>query len=448
MTEDFVWAIDEDGKPCKCKAKPENRGKRNCKHRFHQEPGQSKSEFLKEHGISISIFEAEKVEVLPYRMTEEEKDNLLKIEKKKDFLAECDDGAYFELEEALWNDMDKNYYSKNFGMKKADINAVLMEEKLVVIQDSGDFKAGDVFDTDKRDELINDGVVVYTGVEAMNYLAEQHGWHATKDIYVLPYYMRQGTPTANGDVINSDETEAYLRIFSTKKYSMKSRQRAYDALISNPDDVKRDSLYKRKSLADRLSGKKGIWRKEVTGNTIPYTGRAVAVPDTTIAYDEIKLPPMIAVDIFRPTIQENLKKNGFTPEQINEVIRDAKGKQENVTSVTRNLIQNAISEGNVRVILNRQPTLHSASMQGFKPIVSNNAAIGTNPLIAKGFNLDHDGDTGAVIGINSSYIAEKVDKELHPSNFKFTPKKQDELMMKPTKDALFGIMSVLKNRTN
>lgn len=45
----FVWAIDEDGKPCKCYAKPENRGKRNCKHRFHQEPGESAKDFFEKH---------------------------------------------------------------------------------------------------------------------------------------------------------------------------------------------------------------------------------------------------------------------------------------------------------------------------------------------------------------------------------------------------------------
>lgn len=50
---DGVWAIDENGKPCKCYAKPENRGKRNCKHRAHQEPGQDTSEFFKENGIEF-----------------------------------------------------------------------------------------------------------------------------------------------------------------------------------------------------------------------------------------------------------------------------------------------------------------------------------------------------------------------------------------------------------
>ena len=39
MTKDFVWAIDENGKPCKCFALPENRGKKNCKHKFIKTKG-------------------------------------------------------------------------------------------------------------------------------------------------------------------------------------------------------------------------------------------------------------------------------------------------------------------------------------------------------------------------------------------------------------------------
>lgn len=443
---DFVWAIDENGKPCKCRAKPENRGKRNCKHRYHQEPGQSKEEFLEEHGVRSTIFNADTIEVMPYRMTDDEKKDLLEITCKKDFKEECDNGAYFELDTPLWNDMDKNYFVDKFGiMSRKDVDAVLYEEKYVVLEDKTPYHIGQTFDPDEAKELKH--ISLGTGVPAMNYLAEKNNWSATKDIYVLPYYMRQGTPDKDGNEIPSDETEAYLHVFSTKSYSYKSRQKAYDSLISTPDK-RNGSVYMRKTLSERLCGKTGIWRKEITGCTIPYAGRAVAIPDTEISYDEIRIPPRIAADIFRPTIQENLKRDGFTPEQINEIIHDAKGKQENVTSITKGILQRAMDEGNVRVIMNRQPSLHAASMQGFKPLLSSSSTLGVNPLVAKGYNLDHDGDTAAVIGINSSSIAEKVDKELHPSNFKFTPKKQDELMMKPTKDSLFGIMSVLKRRTN
>lgn len=44
--QNFVWAIDENGKPAKCRAKPENRGKRNCKHKFHNDKNLAPKEFF------------------------------------------------------------------------------------------------------------------------------------------------------------------------------------------------------------------------------------------------------------------------------------------------------------------------------------------------------------------------------------------------------------------
>lgn len=455
----FVWAIDENGKPCRCYAKPENRGKRNCKHRFHQEPGQSSEDFFKQHGYdakktttnvndtkhSESIFREDKIEVLPYRLTDEDKSEMLKIECKKDLTEECDNGAYIELDEPLWNDMDRNAFESLTGFKAKDTTSVLHEEKYIVLNDTPDHKAGDVVEKEEADELSKAGYNVGTGLETMNAYAAKNGFTATKDVYVLPYYMRAGVPDGEGGEIPSDETALYLHLFSTKRYSNVNRQLAYEALISAGEDR---SYYKKKPLSDRLRGKSGVWRKEITGGTIPYAGRAVAVPDTTISYDEVRIPPSMAVDIFKPTIEKSLQDRGFTPAQINEVIRDAKRRQESVDPITKNLIQNAMDNGNVRVILNRQPTLHSASMQGFRPKLSNSATVGVNPLVAAGFNLDHDGDTCSCIGINNSEISREVDSELHPSNFKYTPRKQDELNMKPTKDSLWGIMNVLKRRSN
>lgn len=38
---EFVWALDEQGNPCKCYASPENRGKGRCKHTAHVKQGES-----------------------------------------------------------------------------------------------------------------------------------------------------------------------------------------------------------------------------------------------------------------------------------------------------------------------------------------------------------------------------------------------------------------------
>ena len=456
-TREFVWAIDENGKPCKCYAKPENRGKRNCKHQDHAEPGQSPKEFFQQHGVNHSIFQEKKIEVLPYRLTEEEKEGLTKITCKKDLLDQNENGGYIELEEPLWSDMDKNYFAEHYGMPRKTIDAVLHGEAYLLLEDYEDketgksYKAWQVIDDMEEVERLEQHCAIDTSVEAMNYYAEQCGWQATKDIYVLPYYMRAGIPDGEGGCINSDETDAYQRILTTKAYGQRYRyinqQNAYESLLTGGEQS-RNSVYARKGLADRLGGKSGIWRKECEGSYIPYSSRAVITPDAQMPYDEVKIPPRAAADIFRPTITRILKDRGFQPEQIKEIISNAKGRQENVNPITKSLIQSCIDEGNCRCLINRQPSLHSASLLGMKPRVGNDHTIHINPLVCEGLGADFDGDTVACTGINNEEISRKVDEELHPSNFQFSPRKQDSLMMSPKKDSLWGVMNILKNRTN
>lgn len=55
MVQDFVWAVDDKGKPSMCRAKLENRGKRNCKHRFHNDDNLDPDAFFKQCSESLVI---------------------------------------------------------------------------------------------------------------------------------------------------------------------------------------------------------------------------------------------------------------------------------------------------------------------------------------------------------------------------------------------------------
>lgn len=454
MSKEFTWAIDENGKPCKCFARPENRGKGKCNHRFHARPGQTQKEFFKEHNLSStekSIFQAEHLETLPYRMSEEEKEDLLEITAKKDLLVDCPDGGYIEVEECLWNDMDKNYFSSITDYSVDEINAVLHGETYVVREsfkdENGKREIGELISPEEYEEKYLNQPNVGTGTVSLNDVAAfKYDFEATSTVYVLPYYMRKGYPGENGEELPSDITNLYQRILTTQSYGRKNShiydQKAYEALISDTGEGR----FTHRTLSDMFAGKQGIWRKEITGCTIPYTGRCVASPDSSLAYDEVKVPPAILVDIYKPTITNYLREKGFSGSQIQEIAEDAKGKQENVSPVTKKLIQDAIDEGNVRTLINRQPSLHQASLLGMKPIVGDTATVKVNPLIESGMGLDFDGDTLSLIGINSSKISEKVDKELHPDNFRNTPRAQEELNLKPTKDSLWGLHNILKRR--
>lgn len=456
-----VWAIDENGKPTICKAKPENRGKGSCKHRAHQKPGQSRDSFFEENSVDIndvdktecaSIFEAEKIEIRQYKMSEEEKEQLPKICTRKDLKEPFNDGAYITMDDYLWNDMDKNSFAQIAPYSIKDINSILHGENYITLEDSEEHKMGEIISKEEHNRLESLGILTATGPEAMNDVAyRKYGFEATKDVYVLPYYMRQGIPDENGEEKDSDITQLYLKLFNTKAYNGVNAQKAYEQLVNNNNANTKATVhggYSQKSLSDRFKGKSGIFRKDLTGYTIPYSGRAVIVPDVSIDYDEAKIPASMVADIFKPTIYNNLKRKGFTSEQIQELIDDAKRPQREVSPLTRGLFENALAEENVRVILDRQPTLHKASMQGFKPRISDTATVQVNPIIVKGYNADFDGDTMQVIAINSEKMTEYVDRAMHPSNFKFTPRNQSEMNMTPSKDAKWGIMNILNRRSN
>ena len=478
MAKNFVWAIDEDGRPTKCTAKPENRGKGSCKHKFHQNNTQSAHSFFAEHNIKIddivfdeteeivekkSIFKEDMIELSPYRMTDEEKSELKQILTKKDLREDLETGGYIHFDEPLWNDMDKNYFCKEYGFDRELVDGVLHEEKYIALRDcsfnldvkeDGDvvnktfeFKEGEEIPVDIASKLPENTPGVATGLSAMNYVAQGRGFEATKDIYVLPYHMRVGTKGVNGDVVDSETTSLYLSLFNKKSYSEKSRQSAYENLINNKGVA--DKGYAYKSLSERFKGKKGIFRNNITAFTIPYSGRAVIVPNVDISYDEVSIPTSVAADIFKPTIIENLTKKGFEPEEIRDIFNDAKRGSGKSSPNTSRIIQNALNEENIRTLMNRQPSLHAASIQSFKPVVDGKTStIGVNPLVCGGFGADFDGDTCALYGINSSYISQLADDEMHPSNFVRTPRDHSSMNMEPTKDAKWGLMNILKQRTN
>ena len=96
--------------------------------------------------------------------------------------------------------------------------------------------------------------------------------------------------------------------------------------------------------------------------------------------------------------------------------------------------------------MNRQPSLHTSSLQSFKPLISRNATVQIHPIYCKAFGADYDGDTVSVIGINSGNVSEIADRSIGARNKINTniPRSQDKSSIQPSKDALFGLMSIIE----
>jgi DNA-directed RNA polymerase subunit beta' len=144
-----------------------------------------------------------------------------------------------------------------------------------------------------------------------------------------------------------------------------------------------------KSLTDMLSGKEGIFRKNLLGKRVDYSGRSVITVGPNLKLDECGLPLYVAVKMFTPFIIGKLieRKIAHTPKQAEKLIKDE-------NPIALRILEEVIKDK--YVLLNRAPTLHRLSIQAFKPKLMPGKTIRIHPLVTPAFNADFDGDQMAV----------------------------------------------------
>ncbi len=144
-----------------------------------------------------------------------------------------------------------------------------------------------------------------------------------------------------------------------------------------------------KSLSDMLSGKEGIFRKNLLGKRVDYSGRSIITVGPELKLDECGLPIYIAVKMFTPFIIGKLieKKIVYTPKQAEKLIKEE-------SPLALKFLEEVIKDK--RVLLNRAPTLHRLSIEAFKIRLMPGKTIRIHPLVCPSFNADFDGDQMAV----------------------------------------------------
>jgi DNA-directed RNA polymerase subunit beta' len=144
-----------------------------------------------------------------------------------------------------------------------------------------------------------------------------------------------------------------------------------------------------KSLSDMLSGKEGIFRKNLLGKRVDYSGRSIITVGPDLKLNECGLPLYIAVKMFTPFIIGKLieKKIVYTPKQAEKLIKDG-------APIALKFLEEVIKDK--YVLLNRAPTLHRLSIEAFKIRLMPGKTIRIHPLVCPSFNADFDGDQMAV----------------------------------------------------
>ncbi len=275
-------------------------------------------------------------------------------------------------------------------------------------------------------------------------------WMIVDILPVLPPELRPIIPLSGGKFATSDLNDLYRRIINRNnrlrrlieigapdvilRNEKRMLQESVDALIDNSHRPSKAMMNNKRlpyqSLTDDLRGKKGLFRKNLLGKRVDYSGRAVIDGDPSLKFDQCGLPKSIALEMFKPFVIERLLTKEIAPN-----IRIAKEMIEEQEEVIWDLLEEVIK--NKPVLLNRAPTLHKYSVQAFYPRLVEGEAIRIHPLVCKAFNADFDGDQMAVHILLTEEARKEAEREMMSSK-NIINISNGQILASPAKDMLLG----------
>lgn len=297
-------------------------------------------------------------------------------------------------------------------------------------------------------------------IRSMLYSKIRPEWMFLTAIPVIPPALRPMVALDGGRHATSDLNDLYRRVINRNNRLKKLKeigapdvilrnekrilQEACDALIDNSIAKQNDSQavsasQKRalKSLSDNLKSKQGLFRQNLLGKRVDYSGRSVIVVGPQLNLNECGLPKHMALELFRPFVISKILETelAFNIRGANRLI------EEGIPEVW------AILEEVIRgkyVLLNRAPTLHRLGIQAFNPILIEGNAIQVHPLICTGFNADFDGDQMAVY-LPLGDEAQDEAKTYMASNKNLLKPQDGAPIIMPQKDIVLGCYWMTKN---
>lgn len=164
-----------------------------------------------------------------------------------------------------------------------------------------------------------------------------------------------------------------------------------------------------KTLAQRLKGKEGRFRYNLSGKRVNFSARTVISPDPRINLDQVGVPQQIAEELTVPmhvtewniSYCKNLILSENHPKAIYIIRPDTKRikigdtpemKKEQAENLkVGSVLERQIMDGDI-CIFNRQPSLHRVSMMAHELKVLPGKTFRLNPVVIPPYNADFDGD--------------------------------------------------------
>ncbi|HLC93378.1 MAG TPA: DNA-directed RNA polymerase subunit A' [archaeon] len=159
-----------------------------------------------------------------------------------------------------------------------------------------------------------------------------------------------------------------------------------------------------RTLVQRLQGKKGRFRYNLTGKRVNFAARSIITPDPMISINQLGVPQEIAENM---TVPEMVTANNI--EACKQLINDGKvvyviradGMRKKLGDVNKEdilkelgpgyKVERKLRNGDI-VLFNRQPSLHRLSMMAHYAKIMPGKTFRLNPIVCKPYNADFDGD--------------------------------------------------------
>ncbi|VDM52864.1 unnamed protein product [Angiostrongylus costaricensis] len=165
-----------------------------------------------------------------------------------------------------------------------------------------------------------------------------------------------------------------------------------------------------RSFTQRLKGKQGRFRGNLSGKRVDFSGRTVISPDPNLRIDEVGVPIDIAINLTFPEmvndhnidrLQKLIMAGSNSHPGANYVVDRVNGnrrslKYANLEMCVRKLkrgdvVERHLDDGDI-VLFNRQPSLHKVSIMSHRAKIMPGKTFRLNECVCTPYNADFDGD--------------------------------------------------------
>ena len=170
-----------------------------------------------------------------------------------------------------------------------------------------------------------------------------------------------------------------------------------------------------RGFVQRLKGKQGRFRGNLSGKRVDFSGRTVISPDPNLSIDEVAVPVLVAKNMTYPEVvsqhnigklRQRIKNGARVWPGANYVVKKVSpgspelrmhlkfgGNREHIAKELKygDVVERHLEDGDV-VLFNRQPSLHKLSIMSHFVRVRPHRTFRLNECVCTPYNADFDGD--------------------------------------------------------